>query len=112
MMRRVLALLLLGAHALAALHLALAEHARGAAGQAVEAQACHAPEHHDGVTHGHRGEHERDCEVLAWIRAGLASPAAPAAVATLPQRSERLEARPASPPLEVLSVAPKGSPPA
>jgi len=115
-MRRVLALLLLLAHGSAAAHLALAAHAVGDGGAVVEAQPeCTEVSGHgsDGIAHGHELlREELECDAVALLRAPAKVTAAPLAlhVAAAPVALELAHAE-ASPPLAVLSVAPKSSPP-
>jgi hypothetical protein len=112
---RPLALLLLCAQTSGLVHLALAPHAVGASGEALEAgPACPAAEHGPGIAHAHEtADLEVDCAAAALARAALelvhpqTAPAPVSAAAAAWQRSPS-----ASPPLEPLVVAPKASPPA
>ena len=114
-MRRPLALLLLLAHASAAAHLAFASHAIADSGAIVEAQPECAEGGHDsdGIAHGHELlREELECDAVALLRAPAKAhaaivvlPAAPAVAAV------ELCEHEASPPLAVLEVAPKSSPP-
>jgi hypothetical protein len=114
-MRRPLALLLLLAHASAAAHLAFASHAIADSGAVVEAQPqCTEGGHDsDGIAHGHELlREELECDAVALLRAPakahavtVSLPAATTAVVVERRGHE------ASPPLAVLSVAPKSSPP-
>ena len=114
-MRRTLALLLLLAHASAAAHLALAAHTVADDGAIVEAQPeCAEPDHGSaGIAHGHelkRGEQE--CDAVALLRAPARTVSGSAAPQPVQQpAAASFAATDASPPLAVLSVAPKSSPP-
>ncbi|MBK7860895.1 MAG: hypothetical protein IPJ65_20280 [Archangiaceae bacterium] len=116
MLRRSLAVVLLLAQASAALHLVLAAHATGDSGAVVEAQPLCSQEGHGsaGIAHGHAALGvDTECEAVALARTAACATVAPsAAVAvdrSLPLVAER--SAPAFAPLEVLSVAPKASPP-
>ncbi len=114
-MRRPLALLLLLAHASAAAHLVLASHAVADGGAVVEAQPECAEGGHGsaGIAHGHQLLREEvECDAVALLRApARLRAAAPVAVAAVTFVDVELAAAEASPPLSVLSVAPKSSPP-
>lgn len=115
MLRRSLALVLLCAHAAAAVHLALGAHTVSDSGAVVEAQPeCVQPHGSDGIAHGHElSAHETECEAVALLRTAartrLVVLPAPVVHADPPQVV--VGAKHASPPLPVLSVAPKSSPP-
>lgn len=116
MMRRPLALLLLLAQALALLHLVVAAHTLGDSGMAVEAPPeCSRPRHAgSGVEHGHpAASADTECLALACLRSGVRPPP----VATAPAGAAcnavvALSSPAAHWAIELLSVAPKGSPPA
>ncbi len=111
-MRRLAALLILSAQALAAGHLALEAHVLAASGAFVEeAPRCPRPHGGAGISHGHARAADACAAAAVFATVGCASPptdpgqAAAAAPASMrPARGEV--------PLEILSVAPKGSPPA
>lgn len=116
MLRRSLAVVLLCAHAAAAVHLALGAHAVADSGAVVEAQPeCAETTGHgsSGIAHGHElsGE-ETECEAVALLRTVARTQAHVVQVeaTTLAAPSAVCESH-ASPPLAVLSVAPKSSPP-
>jgi hypothetical protein len=114
-MRRPLALLLLFAHASAAAHLAIAAHTIGDGGAVVEARPECAEGGHGsaGIAHGHELQRDdQECGAVALLRAPAQTPGQSAISAeALHFAAEQLTAAAASPPLEVLSVAPKSSPP-
>ena len=115
MMRRVLAILLLLAQALALVHLVDAPHAVGESGAAIEAQPdCAEPKHAaSGVEHGHAATpDDGECAALSLLRSAGHVTAAAALESSRCTAASRLRPSPAHGPISVLSVAPKGSPPA
>src|SRR5262245_8945848 len=115
MLRRSLAVALLCVHAVAAVHLAFAEHVTGDAGAVVDAApVCPQPGHGSaGIAHGHDLQrHGTECQAAAWLRAVARAQASLAVVAVAavvaPDTVAPADARP---PVGVLSVAPKSSPP-
>lgn len=116
LLRRSFAVVLLCAHAAAAVHLALGAHAVADSGAVVEAQpGCAQETGHGstGIAHGHElsGE-ETECEAVALLRAVARTRAAVVAVDPTPLATPSTVGEShASPPLAVLSVAPKSSPP-
>ena len=115
LLRRSLSLVLLVAHASAAVHLALGAHAVSDSGAVVEAAPeCVQPGHgSSGLAHGHElSRHENECEAAALLRA-VAQTGAPADVDVTVEAcvAPALAEAAACPPLAVLSVAPKSSPP-
>ena len=116
LLRRSLAVVLLCAHAAAAVHLTLGAHAVADSGAVVEAQPeCAQDTGHgsSGIAHGHElSAEENECVAVALLRAVARTHATVLQVAATPfaMPSAVGEAH-ASVPLSVLSVAPKSSPP-
>lgn len=116
-MRRALAIVLLCAHAAAAVHLALASHVTSAdSGAIVEAEPkCDAQHGGAGIEHGHQlAAHDEQCEAVLFVRSLFSAQAVAAVVPVVPApRYPRAQVQRAAQaaPLEVLSVAPKSSPP-
>lgn len=116
LLRRSLAVVLLCAHAAAAVHLALGAHAVADSGAVVEAQPeCAQETGHGstGIAHGHQlSRDETECEAVALLRAVARTHATVLQVAAAaPTTPSAVGESHASPPLAVLSVAPKSSPP-
>jgi hypothetical protein len=112
-LRRCWALLLLVAHAAAAAHLVLEEHALSG-GELVEAgPQCALPRHGAvGIIHGHRAPEPDACAAVALFTSAASRPGAAFALAAAARQGPRPAALPAGePPLDVLSLAPKASPP-
>ena len=115
MMRRPVAILLLLAQALALVHLVGAPHAVGDSGAAVEAlPECGEPKHAaSGVEHGHAATPaDRECAALSVLRSAGHVTAAATPESSRCTAAARLRPSPAHGSISVLSVAPKGSPPA
>ena len=113
MMRRGLALLLLAAHVTAAAHLMLEAHAASEQGGVVEAQpSCPRPHGAPGVSHGHVRAGGEACPAAALLGAGGLSPRHVTVDSARAPRLAAVDAARGESPLEVLDVAPKGSPPA
>lgn len=114
-MRPPLALLLLLAHASAAAHLVLASHAIADSGAVVEAQPECAEGGHSasGIAHGHELLREEvECDAVALLKSPAQVQAASHVLSVgVAGVAAELASSAASPPLAVLSVAPKSSPP-
>ena len=114
-MRRSLAIALLCCQVSAAAHLALVSHVTVDSGAVVDAKPLCSQGSHgsSGVAHGHQLQREEtECEVVALVRTAAWSASATLVPVHVPAVVEPLAPHTASPVArDVLSVAPKASPP-